>query len=332
MDLELTQKISSSDKKNSFFEKINNSYYKPEIYAVIGLILLSIALSIASPYFFTSRNMINLARQVSLNAIIATGMTFVILTGGIDLSVGSIVAFTGTLIAGFIVNSGMSPVLASILGLALGTSFGVFNGLVISNTKIPPIIVTLGTMSMARGAALLYTGGSPIAGLSAGFKFIGRGYLGAIPVPVWIMVIILAVASVVLNKTKFGRHVCALGDNEETVRLSGISVKAIKMKIYMITGFMSAIAGLILAARLGSGQPLAGEGWELDAIAATVVGGTDIMGGRGTIIGTLIGAFIIGIINNGLNLLNVSPYLQLVVKGAVIVGAVFVRSGVVKRK
>lgn len=318
--------------KISLINKISDSYYKPEIYALIGFIIISFALTFSNPYFLTSRNIINLARQVSLNAIIACGMTFVIITGGIDLSVGSIVALTGTLITGFIVQLSLAPWLAILLGLFVGVMLGSFNGIVIANTKIPPIIATLGMMSIARGSALLYTGGKPIAGLSAGFKFIGRGYFGPIPVPVIIMIFIAIIASIILNQTKFGRHVCALGDSEETVRLSGISVKSLKMKVYMITGLMSAISGLILASRLGSGQPLAGDGWELDAIAATVVGGTDIMGGRGTIIGTIIGAFIIGVINNGLNLMNVSPYLQLVVKGIVIIGAVFVRTGIVKRK
>lgn len=329
----MNAKANVAELRNSggFLYRINNSYYKPEIYAGIGLVLLSIILSFASPYFLESRNLINLARQISLYAIIASGMTFVILTGGIDLSVGSIVAVTGTFIAGFI-KSGMPILVAVILGFGIGLLFGLFNGFIIANTRIPAIIVTLASMSMGRGTALLYSNGYPISGLPNSFKVLGRGYLGPFPIAVYIMVVIFILTYIVLNKTKFGRHVYALGGNEETVRLSGINVRALKMKVYVISGLMSAISGLILASRLGSGQPLSGDGWELDVIAAVVVGGTDIAGGRGTIIGTIIGAFIIGVLNNGLNLLNVSPYLQLVVKGLVIIGAVFVRAGVNKAK
>lgn len=318
------------DKKNSLLYKINNSYYKPEIYAGIGLLLLVIALSFASPYFFTARNLINVARQVSLYAIIASGMTFVILTGGIDLSVGSVVAVTGTFTAGMI-KMGLPVPAALIVGMLTGVAFGLFNGLIVANTKIPAIIVTLATMTIARGSALLYSNGYPISGMPKIYTTLGRGYLGPFPIPVYVMVIIFVIMYIILNKSKFGRYVYALGGNEETVRLSGISVKKLKMKVYTLTGIMAGISGLLLSSRLGSGQPLAGEGWELDVIAAVVVGGTDIAGGRGTMIGTLIGAFIIGILNNGLNLLNVSPYLQLVVRGFVIIFAVFVRAGRVKK-
>ncbi len=318
-------------KKENFLYRVNNSYYKPEIFAGIGLVLLAIILSFASPYFLDSRNLINLARQISLYAIIASGMTFVILTGGIDLSVGSVVAVTGTFIAGFI-KGGIPVWVAILLGIGIGILFGLFNGVIIANTRIPAIVVTLATMSIGRGTALLYSNGYPISGLPNSFKEIGRGYLGPLPIPIYVMVVIFILAFITLNKTKFGRHVYALGGNEETVRLSGISVRKLKMKVYVISGLMAAISGLLLSSRLGSGQPLAGDGWELDAIAAVVVGGTDIAGGRGTIIGTIIGAFIIGVLNNGLNLLNVSPYLQLVVKGFVIIGAVFVRAGMVRHK
>lgn len=310
--------------------KLNNSYYKPEIFALVALILLGTVLSFATPYFLTSRNLINLARQVSLYAIIGFGMTFVIITGGIDLSVGSVVAVTCTFIAGFSVKSGLPIWLAVLLGIGVGVLFGVFNGFFVANTKVPAFIATLGTMSMASGTARLYSNGYPITGLPDGFTFIGRGYIGPIPVPVYIMIFVCILMYILLNKTRFGRYVYGLGDNEETVRLSGVNIRAVKFKVFVLSSFMAAISGLILCSRLNSGQPLAGDGWELDAIAVTVVGGTDIAGGRGTIIGTLIGAFIIGMVNNGLNLLNVSPYLQLVVKGLVIVGAVFVRAGRIK--
>ena len=321
----------SLQKKPGFLYRISHSYYKPEIFAGVGLVALSVILSFATPYFLNSNNLINLARQISLYAIIASGMTFVILTGGIDLSVGSIVAVTGTFAAGFM-KSGMPVSLSVLLGLLIAVVFGVFNGLVISNTRIPPIIVTLSTMSVGRGAALLYSNGYPISGLPSTFTSFGRGYLGPLPIPVYVMVAIFILTYIVITNTRFGRYVYALGGSEETVRLSGIAVKKIKTLVYAISGLLAGISGLLLASRLGSGQPLAGDGWELDAIAAVVVGGTDIAGGRGTIIGTIIGAFIIGVLNNGLNLLNVSPYLQLVVKGFVIIGAVLVRAGVVRNK
>ncbi len=319
------------NEKNNLLSKINNSYYKPEIYASLGLLILVIALSFASPYFFTARNLINVARQVSLYAIVASGMTFVILTGGIDLSVGSVVAITGTITAGMI-KSGLPVTVSLLIGIIIGIAFGLFNGLIIANTRIPAIIVTLATMTIARGSALLYSNGYPISGMPASYTNLGRGYIGPFPIPVYVMVIIFVIMYIILNKSKFGRYVYALGGNEETVRLSGISVKKLKMKVYMLTGLMAGISGLLLSSRLGSGQPLAGDGWELDVIAAVVVGGTDIAGGRGTMIGTLIGAFIIGILNNGLNLLNVSPYLPLVGRGLVIIVAVFVRAGRVKKK
>lgn len=318
-------------KKQGFLYRISHSYYKPEIFAGVGLILLSIILSFASPYFLTRNNLINLVRQISLYAIIAFGMTFVILTGGIDLSVGSIVAVTGTFAAGFM--KGGTPVWLSVLiGLGIAILFGLFNGLVISNTRIPAIIVTLSSMSIGRGAALLYSNGYPISGLPSNFTSFGRGYWGPIPIPVYVMVAIFIITYIIISHTRFGRYVYALGGSEETVRLSGIAVKKVKTMVYIISGFMAGISGMLLASRLGSGQPLSGDGWELDAIAAVVVGGTDIAGGRGTIVGTIIGSFIIGVLNNGLNLLNVSPYLQLVVKGFVIVSAVLVRAGFVRHK
>ena len=318
------------NEKNNLINKINNSYYKPEIYAGFGLLILIVVLTFASPYFLTARNLINVARQVSLYAIDASGMTFVILKG-IDLSVGSVVAITGTFTAGMI-KIGLPVPAALIIGLLIGIAFGLFNGLIVANTRIPAIIVTLATMTIARGGALLYSNGYPISGMPKSFTNLGRGYIGPVPIPVYVMILIFVVMYVILNKSRFGRYIYALGGNEETVRLSGISVKKLKMKVYMLTGLMAGISGLLLSSRLGSGQPLAGDGWELDVIAAVVVGGTDIAGGRGTMIGTLIGAFIIGVLNNGLNLLNVSPYLQLVVRGFVIIFAVFVRAGRVKKK
>ncbi|MFW5988162.1 MAG: ABC transporter permease [bacterium] len=327
----MKSQTSNSKKRKNIFSKIQQSYYKPEIYAFIGVIILGAILSVASPYFFNFNNLVNLLRQISLNEIVATGVTFVILTGDIDLSVGSIVAVSGTLFAGFIINMGLPVWISIILGLGVGTAFGLLNGIIVAYTRVPAIIVTLGMMTIARGSALLYSGGYPITGLPESVEFIGRGYIGPIPVPVVIMGLILIIGGIVLTQTKFGRYIYALGGNAETVRLAGISVKKIKIKIFMISGFLSAVSGLIVAARLSSGQPSAAQGWELTAIAATVVGGTSIMGGRGTVVGTLIGAVIIGTITNGLNLMNVSPYMQEVVRGAVIIIAVLVRSGLAKK-
>lgn len=340
--------------EKSLMNSISGNYYKPEIYASIALALAIGALSLISPYFFETTNIVNVFRQVSLNAIIACGMTFAILTGGIDLSVGSIVAITGMMFAGAMKNgtlfginipypTAFSPetalviriVIAMVLAVFFGTLFGLFNGMMVAYTRIPPFIVTLATMSAARGLALLYSNGYPISGLPDEFTYIGRGYIDSgnlLPVPVIIMIAVIIFSWLLLNKMRFGRYAYALGGSVETVRLSGINVKGVQVRIYTLIGFFSALSGTILCSRLNSGQPMAGSGWELDAIAAVVVGGGNISGGRATIYGTVIGAFIIGLLNNGLNLLNVSPYLQLVVKGLVILGAVLVRSGLNRDK
>ncbi|NLL37198.1 MAG: ribose ABC transporter permease [Fretibacterium sp.] len=332
-----------------FFNFLPGSYYKPEIYASLALIAAAVALGFISPYFWETKNIVNVFRQVSLNTIIACGMSFAILTGGIDLSVGSVVAITGMMFAGAMKNGTLFAVpipfpeffgengniiaricISFALALFFGTLFGLFNGIVIAYTRIPPFITTLATMSVGSGAALLYSNGYPISGLPDAFTWLGRGYLDSndlIPIPVIVMILVVIVSWILLNKMRFGRYAYALGGSVETVRLSGINVKSVYVRIYVFVGFLSALAGTILCSRLNSGQPLAGKGWELDAIAAVVVGGGNIAGGRVTIFGTVIGAFIIGLLNNGLNLMNVSPYLQLVVKGFVILGAVLLRSG-----
>ena len=290
---------------------------------VIGLLLIVVIISIMSPSFLTMNNLFNVLRQVSINALIAFGMTFVILTGGIDLSVGSILALTGAVTAGMM-SGGLDPILAMILGVLLGVLLGAINGLIIAKGKVAPFIATLATMTIFRGLTLVYTEGRPISGLGDSFAFqmLGKGYFFGIPFPVVTMAISFAVLYFILKKTTFGRRVYAVGGNEEASRLSGINVDRIKIYVYSLAGGLTAIAALILTSRLNSAQPTAGNMFELDAIAAVVLGGTSLTGGRGWIVGTLVGALIIGVLNNGLNLIGVSSFFQQVVKGAVILIAV----------
>lgn len=289
----------------------------------IGLIVFSIFLGFTSDSFFTLDNLLNLLRQISINALIAFGMTFVILTAGIDLSVGSILALGSALTAGLL-TSGMDPILAVLLGLLIGLALGAINGLIITKGKVAPFIATLATMTVYRGITLVYTDGRPITGLSDSFTFemIGKGYVFGIPFPVIIMLITFAILYFILKKTIFGRQVYAIGGNEEASILSGIKADRVKIWVYSLTGMLSVLAGIILTSRLNSAQPTAGSSFELDAIAAVVIGGTSLMGGRGKIVGTLIGVLIIGVIDNGLNLLNVSSFYQQIVKGGIILLAV----------
>lgn len=302
-------------------DKLFNDFSK--LGPLIGLILMVIFLGFMSDDFFTMNNIFNLLRQISVNALIAFGMTFVILTAGIDLSVGSLLALGSALTAGLLA-SGMDPLLAVLLGLLIGLGLGAINGLIITKGKVAPFIATLATMTIYRGATLVYTDGRPITGLSDSFTFemIGRGYVFGIPFPVILMLCVFLILYFVLKKTVFGRQVYAVGGNEEASILSGIKADRIKIGVYSLTGMLSVLAGIILTSRLNSAQPTAGEMFELDAIAAVVIGGTSLMGGRGRIIGTLIGALIIGVIDNGLNLMNVSSFYQQIVKGGVILLAV----------
>nr|WP_276330808.1 ribose ABC transporter permease [Halanaerobium congolense] len=289
----------------------------------IGLLILVIVLSFMSPYFLTIPNILNIIRQVSIIAIVSFGMTMVILTGGIDLSVGSMLAFSGAISAGMMVNSGLNVFLAIFIGLAAGTALGFFNGLAVAKAKLPAFIVTLAMMTIARGFTLIYTNGRPISGFNETFRFFGAGYLGRIPIPVVIMFMFLVIIYILLKKTPFGRYIYAIGGNETATKLSGINTEKIKVAVYALNGFLAAVSGIILTSRLNSAQPMSGEGYELDAIAAVVLGGTSLSGGSGTVIGTIVGALIIAVLNNGLNLLNVSSFYQLVAKGAVILLAVF---------
>ncbi|MBX9137568.1 MULTISPECIES: ABC transporter permease [unclassified Clostridium] len=300
---------------NKFKENLDK--YK----SLIGLVLLCVVITFVSPAFMTLSNITNVFTQVSTNAIIAVGMTFVILTGGIDLSVGSTVAISGAFAAS-IIKSTNNVFLAVLAAGIVGIVIGLINGLLISKGKLQAFIATLATMTIFRGATLVFTNGTPISKLPENFVNIGNGKLGFIPIPVIITVIVLVIAIYVLTQTRFGRYLYALGGNEDSARLSGINTTKIKTLVYVISGFASSIAGVIIASRIGSASPNAGTGFELDAIAAVVIEGTSLAGGEGRITGTLIGALIIGVLNNGLNLMNVSPFYQSIVKGLVILIAV----------
>lgn len=288
---------------------------------VLVLLLICAVLSFLSPVFLTAPNLINVIRQISINGILAIGMTLIIITGGIDLSVGSQVALTGAVVAGLL-SSGTSIALAIIVGLAAGALIGFINGTIITTGGVPPFIVTLGMLTAARGITLIYTGGRPIYNLGSTFRFFGAGYVGGIPVPVIILGIILIISHFVAKHTVFGREVYAVGGNPEAAVYSGVNKNKRLVQVYTFMGFLSAITGIVLTSRLGSADPTAGTGFELDAIAAVVIGGTSMFGGEGAVTGTMIGALIIGVINNGLNLLNVSSYYQQVIKGVIVVGAV----------
>ncbi|MBZ4645516.1 MAG: ribose transport system permease protein [Petroclostridium sp.] len=290
---------------------------------LIGLALMCIVISILSPVFLTANNLINVVMQSSINAIIAIGLTFVILTGGIDLSVGSIVALAGVIMASSLQAGHPLPV-SLVIALVIGVLCGYINGFLITKGKLPPFIATLGMMSIARGLALVYTNGRPISGFSPAFRWFGTGTFLGIPSQIIMTVILYAIAYYILKYTRLGRYTYAIGGNEEATRLSGINVNRYKVVIYSISGLMAAIGSIVLTARLNSAQPIAGINYELDAIAATVIGGTSTVGGEGKITGTLIGALIMGVLRNGLNILNVSSYLQQVIIGAVIVIAVLI--------
>lgn len=288
---------------------------------LVVLIVLMGGLSLLSERFLTHTNLLNVTRQVTINATLAAGMTLVILSGGIDLSVGAVLALAGAIGAGAMAAGwGWAGGLAS--ALAVGLAFGAANGVFVAYARLPPFIVTLASMALARGLTLVYTGGRPIAVRDAAFTWFGHGYLAGIPVPVVIMAALYVLGHLMLTRLKIGRLVYAVGGNETACRMAGIRVERVKVAVYAASGFTSGLAAVVLTARLVSAQPTAGLGYELDAIAAVILGGTSLAGGRGGIGGTVVGAFIIGILGNGLNLLNVSPFYQDVAKGLVILLAV----------
>jgi ribose transport system permease protein len=313
---------------SSFSSKIS------KFQSTIALILLCILISLLSDKFLTVDNGWNVLRQISVNICISVGMTLVVLTAGIDLSVGSILAISGAIAAGLL-KSGISiPELDLFIGFTLlgallagvltGASLGFFNGWVITKFKVPPFVATLAMLTVARGFTMLWTKGYPISSLGSNFAVIGTGWFLGIPILVWIACVIIFLAIIISNKTPLGRYIYAIGGNENAARLSGININKIKIIVYSIAGGLAAIGGIMVTSRLDSAQPNAGMSYELDAIAAVVIGGTSLSGGRGTIIGTVLGAIIIGVLNNGLVLLDVSPFWQQVVKGIVILLAVMI--------
>ncbi|MDR0550901.1 MAG: ABC transporter permease [Spirochaetaceae bacterium] len=309
--------------------RIALSFLKENAGILIGLALLCAVLIIydavnARAAFLSKNNILNVLRQTATNLYVACAMTMVIILGGIDLSVGSVIALSGVVTSGLIAFNGAGLGLAVLAGLGTGALTGAFNAALISKTTIPPFIVTLSTMNIARGAAYLYTGGQPVRVMSDTFNFIGSGYIKDIPMPVIYLIVIVAISSLILNRAKLGRHIYAVGGNPVAARFSGIKNSRVTFFVYLFSGLLSAFAGIVLASRMFSGQPTAGQGAEMDAIAAVVLGGTSMSGGVGKISGTVIGALIIGVLNNGLNLLNINSFWQYVVKGVVILIAVYV--------
>jgi ribose transport system permease protein len=294
-----------------------------ELNILIALIALSVFLSFASPYFLTADNLLGVARAFSLTAIAAIGQTMVIITGGIDLSVGSLLALSG-LSTGMLLANGWPLVPAMVAGLVVGMAGGVVNGLLITRIGLPPFIATLGTLSIGRGLVYVFTKGYPVTipreeGL---LLQVGQGYVGIVPVPVIIMLVITVLATAFLSKTTLGRYIYAVGGNEEAARLAGINVNRVKLFVYTMSGLLAAVSGIILLSRLVSAQPSAGLGFELPVIAAAIIGGTSLMGGEGTVLGAVLGAAIIGVLENGMVLLGVDTYAQQAVTGSVIILAV----------
>ncbi|QWA10717.1 ABC transporter permease [Sodalis ligni] len=323
----------------SFFNRNKRRLHKYGI--IIAFFILCLAVTVigevqvtngawSSNYFLSQDNILIVFRQISINGILAIGMTFVIITAGVDLSVGSVLALAGIVAARFATtNSNMAIgdtanaiLLPTLVALGIGLVCGVINGTILARYRLQPFIVTMGMLSAARGLSLLTTDGNPVSQLNDDFRWLGNGYILGIPVPVVLFAVLLVLAWIVLNKTTFGRYVYAVGGNQKSARTSGINVLKIKVLVYTLCGAMAGIAGLILTARTGSAQTSAGTAYELDAIAAVVIGGTSMVGGIGTLVGTLFGVLIIGVMNNGLDLLGVQSYYQQIIKGALIVIAV----------
>ena len=318
-----TGKQSTADSR---YMKAVKQYFKENLGIILALLVLCGFLAVnplTRNSFMTQQNVFNVLRQISTNLYLACGMTMVIILGGIDLSVGSIIAMSGCVAAGCVSRYELPLPVALLCGVLIGLIVGMFNGWVIAKTTIPPFIVTLATMNIAKGLAYVYTGGSPVRVVTKEWQFVGAGYIGPVPTPVCILVIVLIVTAIIMNKTKLGRHLYAVGGNAQAAEFSGISVARVKFLVHTYSGIMGGLAGIVLASRMYSGQPTAGDGAEMDAIAAVVVGGTSMAGGSGKIGGTIIGGLIIGVLNNGLNLMNVNSFWQYVVKGCVILLAVY---------
>ncbi|EIP98731.1 permease component of ribose/xylose/arabinose/galactoside ABC-type transporter [Opitutaceae bacterium TAV1] len=290
---------------------------------IIAFFLLCIILTFTSEYFLTTKNILNVLRQTSINGILAMGMTLVVLTKGIDLSVGSVLALAGIVAASLSTGDNPQPALVAVsAGIGVGLACGLVNGLVVARLAVPPFVATLGMLSVARGLTYIYSDGMPIGNLSSPFLALGQERIFGVPVPVYIFALVFVCLWVLLNKTTFGRYIYAVGGNEKSARTAGIGTRKIIVSVYALAGLLAGLSGLVLTARTTAGLPQAGMSYELDAIAAVVIGGTSLNGGVGTVRGTLFGALIIGVINNGLDLMGVSSFYQQVVKGCIIVCAV----------
>ncbi len=299
---------------------------------LIALIVMVVAMSLLSDKFLTVANQRNILLQISVNLCLSIGMTLIIFTGGIDLSVGAMLGLAGAVAAGLLKNGlvlkafgvvlQFTPFGAVAAGILTGLALGWFNGFAVTRFKLPPFVATLGMLSIARGLTMLWTGGFPITSLGATFGFIGAGFFLGVPMAVWISAALVAIFYFISRRTVLGRYIYAVGGSEKATAFSGINVNRVKIWVYALGGVLAAVAGLIVTARLDAADPKAGLGYELDSIAAVVIGGTSLSGGRGSILGTVLGCLIIGVLNNGLFLLDVSPFWQQVVKGFVILAAV----------
>jgi ribose transport system permease protein len=313
---------------------MNTKALLKKLQPLIALVVMVVLLALASDRFLTLANQRNILLQISVNLCLSIGMTLVILTGGIDLSVGAMLALAGAVAAGLLKNGlalkalgvvlQFTPFGAMVAGILVGLGLGLFNGVAITKFKLPPFIATLGMLSIARGLTMLWTGGNPVTDLGPKFGFIGTGTLLGVPMPIWISAMLVVVFYIVLKNTRLGRYIYAVGGSEKATAFSGINVNRVKLWVYVLAGVLAAVAGLIITARLDAADPKAGLSYELDSIAAVVIGGTSLSGGRGSIFGTVLGCLIIGVLNNGLFMLGVSPFWQLVVKGFVILVAVAV--------
>lgn len=304
--------------------RINSYAYLQRFGMLAAFVLICLVLSLTTPNFFSLQNMTIVLRQVSINGILAIGVTFVIIAGGIDLSLGSVVALAGVAAAIFAHPGEYSLIVPIVMAISVGLGIGWLNGMVVTLGKVAPFIVTLGMMTIARGLALVVSEGRPITNLSDPFNTIGGGNVMGVPIPILIFILVIILASFVLNQTRLGRYMYAVGGNEKAAYASGVRVNAVKMMSYMICSGLAGLAGIVLAARINTGQPNAGVAYELDAIAAVVIGGTSLAGGIGSIAGTVLGVLLIGVINNGLDLLNVSSYYQQIIKGIIIIAAVLI--------
>lgn len=331
--MEEKKSVNEKSKKEHFDKKaLLLSFFKKYGIFVVFLVMV-VSLSVMTPSFLTTRNLLNVVRQISVIGLIAMGVTMIIITTGIDLSSGSVIALAAVIAsslaqrpgweaAKFPELAGLPVIVPVIAGITVGLLAGFINGTIIAKTKIPAFIATLGMMTVARGAAFLYTDGRPVSNLTSEYTFIGQGEIFGIPVPIYILVTMAIIVHVLLNNTRLGRYIYAIGGNEQAALVSGINVNKVRIFVYSFAGFLTGMAAIVLSSRINTGQPGLGTGFELDAIASAVIGGTSLSGGVGTIPGTMVGALIIGVLNNGLDLLNVSSYWQQVVKGLIIVGAV----------